>query len=161
MRQSERDYKLEGSEGAGCPVLRDAQRRWREMQHDDANYEDFVRRHYCREARLSGGLVVSLATGDPLNEDEVMQMDLYPLAVMYDDGTYSKVWVAPKLGRQTTYQQSLYEKQKAWRMANCTPLPDNPKRYWGVTACGSCGEHVRLISTGTCCTCDLRRNLKG
>ena len=149
---------MDAQEGKGFPVLLDAVRRWRAMpEHRRGDYEDFIARHYWREAQLAGGLVVSLASGDPLTEDELMRTDLYELAIMYDDGTYSKVWAELKPEKDSEYQTALYRKAKEWRLANCVPTPESPHMYRSDRPCGVCGTHVRSIATNVCRECDHNR----
>jgi hypothetical protein len=82
-----------------CSIVMDARRRF--SQETKVSWEDFLRAAYIREARLRDALIVDLATGDPLTEDEVAGIDPYRLAVMYEDGSLSKDW-----GKAPTVKQS-------------------------------------------------------
>lgn len=154
------EYKLKGTEGEGCLVLRDAQRRWVTEVRDNphADYEVFVRKRYLIEARA--GTLWSLSKDREITDAEVWDEDLYSLCVRYEDGTCSKAWAELSKVKESVsaYMRAQYHKQKAWRLANCVPLKENPKRYRDERPCSYCGGHIRLISTGSCCVCDFRRN---
>ena len=86
------NFKLDGADLVGDPIITDAIRRWRKGVVG-VSYEDFLRRAYLREALLMDAYVCSMATDMPLTEDEVMATDPYELAIFYPDtDTYSKSW---------------------------------------------------------------------
>ena len=84
------DFKLDGADLVGDPIITDANYRWRQGIVG-FSYEDFLRRAYLREALLMDAYVCSMATDRPLTEYEVMATDPYELAIFYPDtDTYSK-----------------------------------------------------------------------
>lgn len=155
MREMKEDaYKPKGFDCGGCPVLADAVHRWRKGPQT-GDYSAFVKAHYAREARLADGLVISMATGEPLTDEELARADLYEIAVMYDDGVVSKVWNEPKVVK-TAYSSADNLARIAKRRAMFPPLPDNPARYRAPEPCKRCGERERYFRSNACCECEKR-----
>ena len=147
---SAKDHVEKGFKFAGDPIIVDAMARWRKAPIGD--YENFLRDAYLREARLQDALVVNLGTGDPLTDEEVRVTDPYCLAVMYEDGSYSKVWEEPRV------DYSKLVKSERWTRTSqaIQPSPENminEFRFHG-TPCKSCGSTQRYIKLGNCIACD-------
>jgi hypothetical protein len=145
------DHKEKGFKFAGDPIIVDAMARWRKAPF--GVYEDFLREAYLREARLQDALVVNLGTGDPLTDEEVRVTDPYCLAVMYEDGNFSKVWEEPRMDYSKLMKS---ERSRARSAQSIQPSPENiinEFRFHG-TPCKSCGGTLRYIKLGNCISCD-------
>jgi len=141
-----------------------AQRRF--ATETQASWEDFLRMAYIREARKQDAVVVSLGTGEPLSEDEVMAADPYVLAVRYDDGVLSKDMTPPS-SPVTLAKESAGRPQ----CVDCgkRPLPEKPRcrscrsklfeaidraryeqmvasRYISKARCKKCGSNERALT---------------
>ena len=150
-----KDYKERGFEFAGDPIIVDAMARW--AKKPVGEYEDFLRRAYWREAVLQDALVVDLGSGDPLLESEVMQADPYCLAVMYEDGSFSKIWEeAPREVVQKITNPSKERKAAPRETTTIQPSPENmisATRFHG-SACRNCKQTLRYVKGRTCVVCD-------
>ena len=155
------DHREKGFVFAGCSIVLAALRHWPALVDRYAGtWEDYLREQYLREARLQDALVVNLGTGHPLTEEEVRATDPYCLAVLYEDGTYSKVWEEPRVDRsQAMKEQVLKEPAPPYthrpRAGYIQPGPENildSHRFRG-SPCKKCGEAIRYIKSKHCVPC--------
>jgi hypothetical protein len=79
------------------PVLLLAQAQWNKFPHQHSvSFEKFVAAVYVKQAALVDGLVVDMATGDPLTQAEALAMvDLTRLSLMWPNGSQSKNFDPP------------------------------------------------------------------
>lgn len=130
------------------PIVIDAMRRFTEERGQ--SWEDFLRAAYIREARLQDALLVDLASGDPITEEEARLLDPYRIAVMYETGELSKDW-----GKAKTVTQN-YAGATIAGAFQCGPEAD-AARYLKMIAslhetsrpCTKCSSNRRW-RTGSC-----------
>lgn len=140
------------------PIIEHARRKF--TDETQLSWEDFLRAAYVREARLQDALIVDLATGDPITEDEAREIDPYRLAVMYETGELSKDW-----GAQKTIDQGFRDQVAPGLLAKF--LAKDAERYAMMLASSfesekphsPCGGHRRWrkgTGESICFDCTLR-----
>jgi hypothetical protein len=155
------DYREKGFQFDGCAIVVAAMKRWPGIVDSYAgSWEDYLRAQYCREARLQDALVVNLGTGEPLTEEEVRLADPYCLAVLYEDGSLSKVWEEPRVDRsQAMKEQVLKEPAPPYThrpsAGHIQPNVENilDKHRFRGSPCKKCGEAIRYIKSKHCVPC--------